>query len=101
MEPGRRRDRFVEEGGVTVQDLRYPQDVVEADERLGDDEAGFRQPRSVVWKRDGRLQTRHVVVADVADDRRVQRLRLVEVAETVAAAHEAVAAEAAVLDRLE
>jgi hypothetical protein len=42
--------------------------MVEADERVGDDEAALREPGAVFGERDRRLEHGHVVVAEVADD---------------------------------
>jgi hypothetical protein len=42
--------------------------MVETDERVDDDEAALRQPRPLVRQRHGRFESRHPVVADVADD---------------------------------
>ena len=47
--------------------------VVEADERVGDDEAALRQVRPGAWERHGRLELGDVVVAEVADDRTARR----------------------------
>ena len=52
--------------------------VVEADERLGDDEAALGQVGAVRGQRHRRLQLRDVVVGEVADDGHVQRFRLLE-----------------------
>ena len=75
--------------------------VVEADERLGDDEAALRELRAVGGERHRRLELRDVVVGEVADDRRVERLRLLEGDEPRAGADEGVAPEPALLDGLE
>ena len=63
---------------VTREDLRRAAAVVETDERLGDDEAALRQLRAVGGKLHRRLELRDVVVREVADDGRVERLRLLE-----------------------
>ena len=88
--------------GVADEDLRDPARVVEADEELGHDEAALvearaRRPGS------GTVGSRRVthVVAEVADDRRAERLRLVEADDARAAADERVPPEPAALDRLE
>ena len=44
-------------------------DMVETDEAVGHDEAALREVGAVRRQRDGRLQPRDMVVADVADDR--------------------------------
>jgi hypothetical protein len=98
---GHGRQRPFESLGVAVQHLGDPEHVVEAHERVGDDEAALRQARPFVGQLDGRLQARDPVVADVADDRHAERLRLVQVDEPRAGADERVAAEPSVLDRLE
>ena len=80
---------------------RRPAPVVVADERVGDDEAALGQLRAVVGQRHRRLELRDVVVREVADDRRADRLGLVERDEPGARADEGVATEPALLDRLE
>src|SRR5581483_10632585 len=103
--PGRLRDRAREQGGdlagVAREHVRAAAGVVEAHEHVGDDEAALRQTGPVVRQRHGRLEHRHVVVAEVADDRSGGPLRLPEGDEPVAAADERVPAEPALLDRLE
>ncbi len=68
---------------------------------LGDDEPALGQPSAVDGEPHGRLERRDVVVAEVADDRLGERLRLGERDEPVAAADERVAAEPALVDGLE
>jgi hypothetical protein len=75
--------------------------VVEADERLDDDEAALGKPRPVLGHAHGRLEFRHVVVREVADDRRRKRLRLLQADEPRTPADERVAAETPTLDGLE
>ena len=95
VEPLRDLDR------VAAQDLGHAQDVVELDERVGDDELALGKVRPGVGQRNGRLELRDVVVAEVADDRLVERLGLLEPDDPRPVADERVAAEASVLDRLE
>ena len=75
--------------------------VVEADERVADDEAALGEAAPVLRQRHGRLQPRDVVVGEVADDRQPELGRLVEADDPRAGAHPRVAAEPAALDRLE
>ena len=75
--------------------------VVEADERLGDDEAALRQLGPVGGELHRRLELRDVVVGEVADDRLAERLGLLEGDEPGARADEGVPPEPALLDRLE
>ena len=56
-------------GRIAGQHLGDARRVVEADERLGDDEAALGQVGAGVGEPDGRLQHGHMVVAEVADDR--------------------------------
>ena len=99
------RQRAVEcrghHAGVADEHLRHPGDVVEADERLRDDEARAGERGPVRRERHRRLQPGRPVVAHVADDRLGQRLRLVEEDEPRARADERVAPEPAPLDRLQ
>ena len=87
--------------GVAVEHLGGAGHVVEAQEEVGDDEPALRDVRAVGRQRHGRLELRDVVVGEVADDRRVERLRLVQRDEPRAAADERVPAEPALVDRLE
>ena len=80
---------------------RGPEDVVEPDQHVRDEEAALGQSGAVVGKRDGRLQPSGVVVGEVADDGLPARLGLGEVAEVRAAADERVAAEASPFDGFE
>src|SRR5438093_13413687 len=75
--------------------------MVEADERLRDEEAALRQSRAGVGQPDGRLEPRDVVVGEVADDRFTRPLGLLERAEPRPGADEREAAEPAALHRLE
>ena len=75
--------------------------MVEADERLDDDEAALGQAGTVGRHRHRRLERRGVVVREVADDGRVERLRLLERDDARAPADERVAPEPPALDRLE
>jgi hypothetical protein len=89
---------------VTGEHLGDVRDVVEADEPVGHDEAALRDVGACRRQRDGRLQARDVVVAEVADDGsslRHRRLSLREREEARARAHEAVPPEPALLHRLE
>ncbi len=91
-------------GRIAREHLGDARDMVEADERVGDDEAALRKPRAGLRERNRRLQHGDVVVAEVADDGAARRdllLGLVEGDEPRARAHEAVPAETALLDRLE
>ena len=72
---------------VAGEHLRRPGAVVEADERLGDDEAALREPVAVRGERHGRLELGDVVVGEVADHRQPERLGLVERHEPRARAH--------------
>ena len=75
--------------------------MVEAHQRVGDDEPALRQVRPVGGELHRRLERRDVVVGEVADDRRRRRLRLGEIDDPRAAADERVPPEAPALDRLE
>ena len=75
--------------------------MVDADEHVRDDETALRQVGSVGRQRHGRLELRDVVVAEVAHDRILLLLCVVEGDETGAAADERVAAEPALLHRFE
>ena len=75
--------------------------MVEAHERLGDDEAALGQAGPGAGQRHGRLELGDEVVAEVADDRLAAALGLLEVEQPRAAADERVAPEPALLDRLE
>ena len=97
----RRLRRAQSVGGVAAQHFRRPERVVEAHEHVRDDEARLREARPGVGDGDRRLDLRRVLVADVADDRLADRLRLVEVDDARAAADERIAAEPAALHRLE
>ena len=72
----------VEPGGdrglIACQHLGRAAAVVEADQRLGDDEAALGQVGTVGGQRHRRFQLRDVVVGEVADDRHVQLFRLLE-----------------------
>ena len=88
--------------GIADEHLGDPPRVIEADEELRHDEAGSRgKPGPAVGERHGRLEPRDDVVAEIADDRLAERLRLVEADEARAAADERVPAEPAALHRLE
>src|SRR5207302_2753841 len=52
---------------IPTENLRHPQPVVEADERVGDDEAALRQVAPVAGQGDRRLEPCGVVVTEVAD----------------------------------
>ncbi len=67
-----------------MQDVGRAGDVVEAQEGVGDDEAALGRRRAVDREWNRRLELRDVVVAEVADDRRVERLRLLEGHEAIA-----------------
>jgi hypothetical protein len=84
--------------GVTADHLGRSQDVVEPDQHVRDEEPALGQVRTVVGKRDGRLQPCGVVVRDVADDRLPAGLRLREVAKARPAANERVTAESSAFD---
>jgi hypothetical protein len=75
--------------------------VVEAEQDVGDEEDALRDVGTLRRQRHGRLERRHRVVAEVADDRLAERLRLLERDEPGSGADEAVAAEPPPLDRLE
>ena len=88
------RERAVQERGdlgrVAGQHLGHPRRVVEAHERLGDDEAALRKVASGLRERHRRLQHCGVVVAEVADDGLAAALSLVEADQARAAADEGV-----------
>src|SRR6266508_1544034 len=86
---------------VAGEDFRDALRVVEADERLDNDEPALGESRPLVGERHGRLELRDEVVAEVADDRDVEAFDLLEGQHTAAGAHERVAAEPAALDRLQ
>ena len=94
-------EALADQPGIAADHLGEPQHVVEADQRVGDDEAALRELAPCVGKRHGGLQRRRVVVADVADDGLAAGLGLREADEAGAAADERVAAEPPALDRLE
>src|SRR6266545_7393133 len=96
-----RRQWSFERARVAAEHLRDAEHVIEADERVGDDEAALRQAWPVVRERHHRLQPRDVVVRHEADDGKRERLRLVEVDEPRPRADERAAAQASLLDRLE
>ena len=75
--------------------------MVEAHERVGDDEAALGQAAAVVRQRHRRLELGDEVVAEVADDRLAAPLGLLVGEQPRAAADERVAPEPALLDRLE
>ena len=78
--------------------------MVEADERVRDDEEALREVGPVCRQPDGRLQPRDMVVAEVADHGRAsldRALGVLERDQPGARAEQAVAAEASLLDRLE
>ena len=86
---------------VAAQHLGDAARVVEADERVGDDEPALGQSAPGVRHRHRRLELRDEVVGEVADDGLAAVLGLVVGDEPRAAADERVAAEPALLDRLE
>ena len=88
-------------GRVAREDVRDALGVVEADERVGDDERALREPGALLGERHGRLQLRDEVVAEVADDGDVETVHLVEGEHVRAGADEGVTAEAASLDRFQ
>src|SRR5439155_352955 len=87
-------------GRVAGEDLCDAGGVVEAQEQVGDEEAALRQAGALVGQRYRRLELRDVVVGEVPHDRLVERLRLIRVHESRAAADERVPPEAAPPDRL-
>src|SRR5581483_8932914 len=86
---------------VSAQELGDATGVVEADEDVGDEEEALRRVRPVRRQRDGRLEARDRVVAEVAEDRLAELLRIREGDEPRAGSDEAVPPEAAALNRLE
>ena len=99
------QDRLLEArpdlGRVSGEDLRDARTVIEPDERLGDHESALGERRPLLGERNRRLEHRGMVVCEVADDGRVQPLRLLEVDQPGARADERVATEPASLDRLQ
>jgi hypothetical protein len=87
--------------GVAADHLRSVEDMVEADEDVGDEEAALREAGALRRQLDGGLEPSRVVVGEVADDRLPAGLGLCEVTEVRAAADERVPAEPAALDGLE
>src|SRR5919205_2652725 len=83
------------------EDLRDALRMVEADERVRDHELALREAGAVIGQRHGWLQLRDEVVAEVADDRHVERLRLLERHDAGARADEREAPEPPALHRLE
>ena len=81
--------------------LRGAGAVVEPHERFADDEAALRQPTAFAGQRHGRLESRHVVVGEVADDGQPQLLGFIESDDPRAGTHPRMTAEPAPLDRLE
>jgi hypothetical protein len=75
--------------------------VVEADERVRDEEARLGEVGAVVGERDRRLEAGGVVVPDVADHRRRGTFGFLDLDQPRPVADERVAAESATLDRLE
>ena len=88
-------------GRVAVDDVGGAGDVVEPEEDVGDHEPALGDVRALLGQVHGRLELRDVVVAQVADDGCIDRLRLVEGDEPVAAADKGMAAEPTLVDRLE
>ena len=89
---------------VPVKHLGDARRVVEAHKGVGDDEAAHRKAGAPVRERHGRLQLCDVVVGEVADHRAPggeRALRGGEVHDPRPPPHEAVASEAALLDRFE
>ena len=101
----KRRQRAVEPGrdigGVAADHVREAVRVVEADERVGDDEQALREVAPAVGQRHGRLEPGDVVVGEIADDGLAAGLGLLEADEPRAAAEEGMTAEPPLLDRLE
>jgi hypothetical protein len=86
---------------IAAERLRDPARVVEPDEQLGHDEEALRERRAVLGPRHGRFERRDRVVAEVADDRLAEPLRLVHVDEPRPVPDERVPPEPALLHRLE
>src|SRR5207248_11363396 len=84
-------------GRVTAQDLGQSGRVVEADERVRDDEPALGKVRAVGGQRHRRLERRRMVVREETHDRRVCPLRLLEPDEARSGADEGVPAEPPVL----
>ena len=68
----------VEPARVAAQQLGDAARVVEAEQDVGDEEEALRHVRPVLRQRHRRLERRDRVVAEVADDRLAERLRLLE-----------------------
>ena len=99
---GRRRvEQRAQLVGVAAENLGEAARVVEAHQRVGDDEPALRQVGPVGGELHRRLERRDVVVGEVADDGRRRRLRLGEIDRARAAADERVPPEAPAFDRLE
>ncbi len=98
-------DRRLEQGAdlvrIASQHLGDAADVIEPQERLGDDEPAHRQPGAFVGERHGRLELADPVVPDVPHNRLAERLGLVDIDEPRPAADERVPAEPPLVDRLE
>ena len=75
--------------------------VVEADERVRDDEPALGQVVAGCRERHGRLESRHVVVGEVADDRLAERFGLLERDDARPGADERVPPQPSLLHRLE
>ena len=88
-------------GRIARQHLGDRSAVVEPNEHVGDDETALGQPPAVVRQLHRRLELRHVVVAEIADNRLVEGFGLCERDEPVAAPDERVAAEPPLFDGLE
>ena len=101
----RLRDRTGQDPGdlvrVAGEHLRRACHVVDADQRVGDDEAALGQVGPRVRQPHGRLELGDVVVAEVADHGLRDALRLLERDDSPAAADERVPSEPPLLDRLE
>ena len=83
-----RRLRLLELRAVAVEDIHDAVRVVEAHERVGDEEARLRKRGPVGGHRHRRLELRGVLVPDVADDGQPERLGLVQVHEPRSGADE-------------
>ena len=101
VERGRCREQLRDLVAVAGEYLGRPARMIEAHEPVHRDEPALGQRRPLGGKRDGRLERGDVVVAEVADHRHVEAVRLVEREQPIAVADERMPPEPALLDRFQ
>ena len=97
----RAREQIGNRARLAAEHLNHPHAVVEADEGVRDHEPALWQPAPVLGQLDRRLKPRRMVVPEVADNREPACFGFREVHYPRARADERVAAQPALLDRLE